>query len=563
MDQIQESTKQYEQLVAARNSITQGQIESARQELLQILGASSQTLEERALLYAIDKKLRTLSLEIQWGSQDLGILRKKVDKVPHLDDTLRSQRLGEYMSYTDRLGFVLSPANRYAKINEDHLKNEKNAPWYKGKKKNKGAVEDHVKQDFFNHHFVLDPDKITDDMRLHLLDGKSIDSFTHDPQLQSLKQKFAKPYFLQYQVPGRTPEDKEQKKATSRIMFFRDSPAIAVFRSADTHPIVADPTKHEKRKIQKDMDMYVTNSSYDIISQQYQSIQHITKDKEFIASLLQELQNLVQDKAFGPDQKLQISQAIDAISGQINPEVLMARLYNLSKIEDFANKTVQQNLLLGALNKLGRRSKKLWLYLYYMIPQLQGLETIHAKNIENIETLHRNILMSASANNPSPRSLPADKWRQMQQFNKHDILAKVERALRQHDIEQKDHLMGMFYTMHDQIGTLLHVTDQEEKNKMAKIIVYSHRLIMAAEQLKQDIELGKVQRPNIYVHTHFQEIWADIHGAWFSTQDMDKFFTPYFKIMKKVGSYTDNRKEELAIKELSKFKEMIEPTLQK
>lgn len=65
MDQIQESTKQYEQLVAARNSITQGQIESARQELLQILGASSQTLEERALLYAIDKKLRTLSLEIQ------------------------------------------------------------------------------------------------------------------------------------------------------------------------------------------------------------------------------------------------------------------------------------------------------------------------------------------------------------------------------------------------------------------------------------------------------------------------------------------------------------------
>ena len=44
---------------------------------------------------------------------------------------------------------------------------------------------------------------------------------------------------------------------------------------------------------------------------------------------------------------------------------------------------------------------------------------------------------------------------------------------------------------------------------------------------------------------------------------MDKFFTPYFEIMKKVGSYTDNRKEELAIKELSKFKEMIEPTLQK
>ena len=146
-----------------------------------------------------------------------------------------------------------------------------------------------------------------------------------------------------------------------------------------------------------------------------------------------------------------------------------------------------------------------------MIPQLQGLETIHTKNVENIETLHRNMMICAV--DKKPWSLATDKRQQMQQFNKHDILAKVERALRQHDVEQKDHLMGMFYSMHDQIGGVLHIADQDKKNKMAKIMVYSHRLIMAAEQLKQDIELGKVQRPNIYVHTHFQEIWADIHGA--------------------------------------------------
>lgn len=132
-----------------------------------------------------------------------------------------------------------------------------------------------------------------------------------------------------------------------------------VSRSADTHLVVESPTKYEKTKIQKGMDIYVTNSSYDVITQQHQSIQHIARDKEFITSLLQELQNLVQDKSFGPDEKLHISQAIDAISNQVNPEVLMARLYNLSRIEDFSNKTVQQNLLFGALNKLERRNKAL------------------------------------------------------------------------------------------------------------------------------------------------------------------------------------------------------------
>lgn len=65
--------------------------------------------------------------------------------------------------------------------------------------------------------------------------------------------------------------------------------------------------------------------------------------------------------------------------------------------------------------------------------------------------------------------------------------------------------------MHQQIQTLLKAPNSEEKNKIARIIVYSHRLIMGAEQLKQDIQLGKVQRPKIYTHTHFQEIWEDIY----------------------------------------------------
>ncbi len=116
---------------------------------------------------------------------------------------------------------VLSPDDRYAKLNKQYLDSEKNKPGHKGKSRNKGAVEDRVKQTFFTDHFVLDPDKITDAMRLYLLDGQSIDNFTHDPQLKALKQKFARPYFLQYQLPGNTPEEKPQKRATSRIMFFR------------------------------------------------------------------------------------------------------------------------------------------------------------------------------------------------------------------------------------------------------------------------------------------------------------------------------------------------------
>lgn len=77
----------------------------------------------------------------------------------------------------------------------------------------------------------------------------------------------------------------------------------------------------------------------------------------------------------------------------------------------------------------------------------------------------------------------------MEQFNKHDPLAKVERALRQHPIEQKDHLIGMFYSMHKQLGIILKNPDLQERKELTKIAVYTHRLVIAAEQLKQDIAL--------------------------------------------------------------------------
>jgi len=221
-----------------------------------------------------------------------------------------------------------------------------------------------VREKFFKNHFVIDTDKITDDMRLYLLDGKSIESFAHDPQFESLKQKFARPYFIQYQVPGKTPEDKPQNRASSRIMFFRSSPAIAVFRSADTHPMVSDPTKHQQRKIQKGMDMYVTNSSYDIISQQYQSIQHIMENKEDMSHFTKELKTILEEltkqkSKLSEDQYGDIELVMDALTSQINPQVLMARLYNLSKIPNFSNRIVQENLLQGAINKMSKRYQDL------------------------------------------------------------------------------------------------------------------------------------------------------------------------------------------------------------
>lgn len=556
----------YRDLVKLRDSAKQWVVWDIKPQLFEVLSLELPTLQAAEVVQKARKQLYTRLLEIQKFEQGICIHEGDVDnpKVhasPHIDDVLRWQWLSENMTYEDRLQFIFSPIENFVKINQDYLKQQKSILKKNGKHKNKGAIEAHFREMFINHFMVFDTDRITDDMRLHLFDGKSLDELTNNVLIAEVRKKLANPYFLQYQIPGEKPQDKPQKRATSRIVFPRSSPAIIVFRSDDTHPMVDNPTKHEKRKIQKGMDMYVTNSSNDVITQQYKSIQHITQDKWFVASLLKELQNLVQDTAFGEDEKLVINQAIEAMSGQINPEVLMARLYNLSRIADFANKTVQQNLLLGAMNKLSRRHQTLWMYLYYMIPQLQALETIHAKNIENMESLHRNLLMSTKAENPSPWLFTTDKRNEMEQFNKHDPLKRLERGLRYHSIEQKDHLVGMFYSMHQQVGKLLPVQDIKERNKVAKIMVYTHRLIMAAEKLKQDIQLGKIKRPEINVRGHFQEIRYDIF-SWISEDDRKIYFNTFYATMKKAENYIIQQKVHLAIKELSLFKTALEPTLQ-
>lgn len=62
-------------------------------------------------------------------------------------------------------------------------------------------------------------------MEQYLLNEKAIDDFLMDPTLWSIKEKFSKPYFLQYELPTKQSE-KAEKKTTSRIVYFKDSPAI-------------------------------------------------------------------------------------------------------------------------------------------------------------------------------------------------------------------------------------------------------------------------------------------------------------------------------------------------
>lgn len=493
-----------------------------------------------------------LSLNLQFEKQQIRTKKWESIKTPHLDDTLRAKWLSEKLRYEQRLQYILSHPQFFAKINPEYLEAEKEKTPTIGKYLNKWAVEARIVKNFIEGSLVIDGTKITQDMQLHLLEWKTTD---HDPYYTKIKKHLAHPYSLHYKIPGKVYDRKYPHETTSRITFFRNSPAIGVFRSADTHPIIEDSTKHEQRKITKDMDMYITNSSYDVVTQQYQSIQHITKDKEFMQDILHQLNNLIKDTAFGPDEILQISQTIDAIKNQVNPHTLMARLYNLTKIPYFVNRVVQKNLLFGAINKLQKREKQLGLYAYYMIPQLQRLEVLHNANKQNMETLHRNILMCASGNNP--RSFAADKWQEMQQFNKHDIWAKVQRALRQHTISQEDHLIWFFYSMHQQIQTLLKVPNSEEKNKIARIIVYSHRLIMAAEQLKQDIQLGKIQRPNIYTHTHFQEIWEDIYRDC-DAQTIQESFWEFYETMKNTDEHIRKNRVDEAIQTLNLFKSALE-----
>lgn len=127
---LTQAKEQYDQLLAARISLKQGHIETAKKELVEILDESTQTFEEHRLLYAINQKLRELSLQIQAKSQENGIRSGKVDVPKHIDDTLRINRLrlGEGMRYENRLSLLLSPSDRYAKINKKYLDNEKYSP---------------------------------------------------------------------------------------------------------------------------------------------------------------------------------------------------------------------------------------------------------------------------------------------------------------------------------------------------------------------------------------------------------------------------------------------------
>jgi len=125
-----QAREQYEQLIDARSSLQQGHIDTAKQQLVAILDPETQTFEEHRLLYAINQKLRELSLQIQAKSQENGIRSGKVDVPKHIDDTLRINRLrlGEGMRYENRLSLLLSPSDRYAKINKKYLDNEKYSP---------------------------------------------------------------------------------------------------------------------------------------------------------------------------------------------------------------------------------------------------------------------------------------------------------------------------------------------------------------------------------------------------------------------------------------------------
>lgn len=490
-------------------------------------------------------KLESVLLQVE--KQKEQIKKNKTNQSHHLEDTLRSKRLSEKLRYEQRLQYILSIPRFFAKINPEYMEQEK------AKYRNPWAVEARLVANFIQNSLVIDPGSITEEMKLYILNGNHS---IKDPYYTTIKEKLSHPYYLQYTIPGKKYTTKHPYETTSRITFFKNSSAIGVFRSADTHPINEDPTKHEQRKIDKNMDMYISNSSYDVITQQYQSIQHIIKNKEFMQHIVEELNHLVKDTAFGPDKILQINQTIDIIKNQVNPHTLMARLYNLSKIPFFKNRVVQQNLLFGAINKLEKREKQLGLYLYYMLPQLQALEKIHNANKENMETLHRNTLMCADGNNPW--SFAIDKSQEMEQFNKHDIAAKIQRALRQHTVKQKDHLIGIFYTMHHDLEKLLKLPKTAEVLKTIKIMVYTHRIIMAAEQLKQDIQLGKIQRPNIYIHTHFEDTRKDIQRNCDDTT-IQKYFEIFYELIDEASSQINKRDLDAAEKTLARFKSALDP----
>jgi len=546
-EEIAMITEKYNKL---REIYSNESIIASRKELLEILWKDEKEKSEEDLRREIRKVLSDLSMQIQSASHRSWVDKGILEKTPHTLHRLRANRLGESMTYADRLMLVLSNPDTYIKLRKDYIEERTKPTWYNDKPVNKSAVNDNIMQEFFKDYFVLDPRAITDDMITYLLDNKSLKTYMTDPSLQAIKRKFARPYFLQYKL--KNPKTNAQEpKATSRIMFFRWTPAIGVFRSADSHPIVTNPTKHEKRKKQKGMDMYMTDSSYDIITQQYQAIANITDKKwgtsYFVTKLIEQLKHMKEsDTQLDKEQLAQIQKVIEALEYKTNPTVLMTKLYHLSQIPYFQNKVIQWNLLGAAIDRLSKREKELGSYLYYMIPQLQALETIHTANKENIETLHRKTLMCAAGNNP--RSFAEDESQKLEQFNKNKASDKITRRVRQHSEKQEDHLIGLFYTMHKQIQTLL----KNPNSKDARIIVYSHRFIMAAEQLKQNIQVGTAKWSGIETHKYFQEILAD-------TYDQTESFIEFYKAIKETDSYIKEKKRKKAIEKLNTFKTALEP----
>jgi hypothetical protein len=543
-----ETTEKYNKLWEI---YTNKDITASREELLEVLGKDLGNQYPEWIKRKIREELRNLSIQIQSKSHIHWINKGMIEKTPHTLDRLRDNRLGESIKYPNRLMFVLSNPNHYIKINQDYLTDKKEQVWAKGKPRNKGAVEDNLMETFFENYFVLDPGAITDDMIKYLLDNNSLESYMADPWLKAIKAKFSKQYLLQYKLNSTS-----KPKETSRIMFFRWTPAIGVFRSADSHPIVENPTKHEKRSIQKGMDMYITNSSYDVITQQYQAIENITDKKwgtnHFVTTLIEQLDKMRESNtSLDAVQLAPIQEVVHALEHKTNPIDMMTKLYHLSQIPHFNNKIVQGNLLEAAIRRLWKREENLGMYLYYMIPQLQALEDIHQANQENIKTLHRDTLVCAEGSRS--RNFAKNTAQSLEQFNKNKVNDRLTRGLNQHSIKQKDHLIGLFYTMHKQIQTLLKMPKGEEKNRIARTIVYNHRMIMAAEQLKQDIQLKKVRWKDI-THAYFQETLSDMYDHCDSETIQE-----YYDAIKSVDYYIKKSQPKKAVEILSTFKSALDP----
>lgn len=99
----------YDQLREAKKHLDNNFIDGVAHEVRDILSIDDPArCQIRILQQQVMQELTKLSIDIQADTQTVGVQREKIDKTPHLDDTLRANRLGEYMSYPDRLSYVLS-----------------------------------------------------------------------------------------------------------------------------------------------------------------------------------------------------------------------------------------------------------------------------------------------------------------------------------------------------------------------------------------------------------------------------------------------------------------------